>query len=98
MNNEQLQSVAYLYGRSREKLKHCGDDIATYDDYQALSKRLWRMLKANDAVYDGGRLKQKFFPFMEAGRRSVGDKNLRVQAHERRIFEVKHRSQSHGIS
>jgi hypothetical protein len=71
MNEEQLLRMAYLYGRSREKLIHIRDDLSVYQGYIALSKSLWHLLKANDAIHENGNLKAQYIHAMEAGRDSV---------------------------
>ena len=71
MKDEQLQRIAYLYGRSSEKLKEYHNDIEAYNSYVTLSMTLWRTLKSNDAIHDNGRLKSQYIHAMEAGRNSV---------------------------
>jgi hypothetical protein len=95
MSEEQLQTVAYLYGRSREKLKHTGADVAIYESYVALNQWLWRTLQENSAVYNG-RLKRKYIAAMEAGSKSLEAKNYKV--HNRKVFEVEHHTRLRGSS
>ena len=71
MDEEQLLKMAYLYGRSREKLNHIRDDLSVYQGYVALSKSLWHSLKANNAIHEDGNLKAQYKHAMEAGRNSV---------------------------
>jgi hypothetical protein len=95
MSEEQLQTVAYLYGRSREKLKHTGADVAIYESYVALNQWLWRSLQENSAMYHG-RLKRKYIAAMEAGSKSLEAKSYKVHSH--RVFEVEHHPRLRGSS
>jgi hypothetical protein len=90
MRDKQLQTIAYLYGRSREKLKH-SPDVAVYDGYVALSDWLYNILQENSAVHCNGHLKRKYQLSMEAGSKSLEIKNYKV--HNHRVFEVESRPQ-----
>ena len=73
MDDEQLQKVAFLYGRNAEKRRrtYASTDEEAYREYDALCLSLWRELQENDAVEDNGILKAEYVLSMESGRDSV---------------------------